>query len=167
MKAYSLNSPFLFTASLVSFEFLTVLSLTLRFILDSALAVVDGFSKKMDVVEYMVSNAGIKPSSYFSREKLYLVYQLIIFFIKSLFFNTMSAKIFLLMIFFFGFVLWWYFIYKIERINIFFIIFMIWLKVSFVCQQSEDGRNTYSLVGLTAGAYSEAEKKKQKSVQFF
>lgn len=51
-----------------------------RFILDSALAVVDGFSKKMDVVEY----------------------------------------------------------------------------------KSEDGRNTYSLVGLTAGAYSEAEKKKQK-----
>lgn len=81
MKAYSLNSPFLFTASLVSFEFLTVLSLTLRFILDSALAVVDGFSKKMDVVEYMVSNAGIKPSTNFSGKIFYLVYQLIISFL--------------------------------------------------------------------------------------
>nr|XP_022323840.1 acylglycerol kinase, mitochondrial-like [Crassostrea virginica] len=51
-----------------------------RFILDSTLAVVDGFSKKMDVVEYI----------------------------------------------------------------------------------SEDGRSTYSMIGLTAGAYSEAEKKKKK-----
>lgn len=58
MKVSILILPFLFTASLVS-EFLTVLSLPLRFILDSALAVVDGFSKKMDVVEYKVSFTGI------------------------------------------------------------------------------------------------------------
>lgn len=58
MKVSILILLFLFTASLVS-EFLTVLSLPLRFILDSALAVVDGFSKKMDVVEYKVSFTGI------------------------------------------------------------------------------------------------------------
>ena len=34
------------------------------------------------------------------------------------------------------------------------------------CFQSEDGRSTYSMIGLTAGAYSEAEKKKKKFVKF-
>lgn len=58
MKVFILILLFFFIVLLV-FEIFVVLFLFLRFILDFVFVVVDGFLKKMDVVEYKVSFIGI------------------------------------------------------------------------------------------------------------